>query len=82
LLESFSKRGDGKMFKYVRNSRGEIIKDFAGNPFTFMMTEDADGFMRDILGYSFSEYSIHYFPRRGDDRYPSAQEIEASVKVA
>lgn len=48
------------MYKYARNSKGEIVCDFAGNPFIFSMREDADGFMRHILGYSFDEYSIHY----------------------
>lgn len=54
------------MFKYARNKKGEIIKDFAGNPFLFEMREDADGFLRDILGLHYDEYTIHYMiPRHG-----------------
>lgn len=69
------------MYRYARNKSGEIIKDFAGNPFIFDMKEDADGFLRQILGLSFDEYTIHYALKRGSE-LPSEQMIEEGVQSA
>jgi hypothetical protein len=47
------------VFKYAKNSLGEIIRNFAGKPFLFTLDEDIDGFLTQILGYSEEEYTVH-----------------------